>query len=91
MLYTSLWLFDSDSIIRRLLFLLARDTRFQWACAASTVAAVAMFAAERPDADPRGAAATSIGYVDMIINVLFAYELGIKARCVAAFVSASRS
>jgi hypothetical protein len=85
MRHTSLWLFGNHTLLRRLLFLLVMDVRFQCACVLTTVLACAVLATEAPGSDPRGVSSTAIGYVDWTLNMLFAVELIIKAwACVHA-------
>ena len=79
--HDSLWLFLPNSLTRRFLFIVTMHPYYRVACAICTVIACAVYAAEPAGDDPRNSRAASMSYVDMLLNLCFGYELGIKARC----------
>ena len=81
MRHDSLWLFLPNNLTRRLLFIISMHKYYRIACAVSTVVACAVYAAEPAGDDPLSVRAGELSYVDMLINLFFGYELGIKARC----------
>jgi hypothetical protein len=80
MRHDSLWLFLPNNLTRRLLFIISMHKYYRIACAITTVIACAVYAAEPAGDDPLSARAGELSYVDMLINLFFGYELGIKAR-----------
>ena len=87
MRHDSLWLFLPNNLTRRLLFIITMHKYYRIACAITTLIACAVYAAESAGDDPRSTRAGELSYVDMLINLFFGYELGIKARCMITCMS----
>ena len=81
MRHDSLWLFLPNNQTRRFLFIITLHTYYKVACAITTIVACAVYAAEPAGDDPRNSRAAAMSYVDMLLNLFFGYELGIKVCC----------